>query len=322
MGAGLIPPPKSDAVRHHYVPQFVMRRFAVKGAPKEILRLSKRTGRSERLQIRVANQEEYLYAGVEREDRDNRIEGLLALTEDSAAPALERLLDGDGLTEDDALPLSLLLGLQQTRSPIALDAVGNLIEAEGRAQFEAIVRDRGAFASFLQAGAERAIDPLEAEASRQAMLKIIEAGGGLRLGAKRNAGLVSMVDTYVEAGLAVGHADWHVLHSEDWPFALNDVGFARFDEKDRLPVSRGLLYPLASGVCLAVAPPSDEGTQVSRWACKRGEVRTINLRMYGWAHEYILGESQHVVTSVRAQARQARFKARAPSLEDRAPGGP
>src|SRR4051812_34906207 len=96
IGAGLVPYPTSEAVRHHYVPQFVMRGFATLDDLKCIFRLRKHSGRYERITIRAANQEEHLYGAKTKDgEYDNRIEGFLGLTETSAAPALKSLLAGE-----------------------------------------------------------------------------------------------------------------------------------------------------------------------------------------------------------------------------------
>lgn len=323
IGAGLITIPPSEAVRHHYVPQFIMRRFATPEDAGCIFRLSKRSGRFDRVTIRAANQAEHLYgAETETGDYDNRVEGFLGLTEDAAAPALESLLSREALTEDVLLPLSLLFGLQQMRSPTALDAMGALIEKAAREDLERIADDPSAFAHLISLRRGEPVAPEDVEDERLLLLRLHQSGGGLRLAGQRNAGLEAMVDGYVEAGYALARADWHLLHAVRDSFVLNDVGYARFEERDALPVSRGLLFPLASDACLAVTPPGSDDTRVFRWACEPAEVSTINLRLYGWASEFIFGAAQHVVTTVRATAKSARSRSRPPSLDERAPGGP
>jgi hypothetical protein len=109
----------------------MMRTFAPADDARSIFRLQKRSGRYERVAIRAANQEEHLYgAKTAAGDYDNRVEGILGLTENSVTPALESLRTGKDVSEYVILPPSLLLGLQQMCSPMALDAVGELIENE------------------------------------------------------------------------------------------------------------------------------------------------------------------------------------------------
>jgi hypothetical protein len=151
VGAGRVPPPSSTARRHHYVPQHILRGFESRKKPKHVVHLAKSTGRTRQVPIASAGWEAHLYAAKSAEgDYDNRIEGLLSLIEGYAAPALTRLLDGElTASEDESMPISMLLGLQLGRTPRALDGVGDLAERLGQDQVEGLLEDPEAFARFL-----------------------------------------------------------------------------------------------------------------------------------------------------------------------------
>jgi len=324
IGAGRIQLPPSAARRHHYVPQFILRGFECRDLPKHLVHLDKRTGRPRQVPIASAGWEEHLYgAKSEAGEYDNRIEAFLGLIEGYAAPALTQLLEGTATaSEDESMPIALLLGLQLGRTPSALTEIGDLAEKLGQEQFELLVSDPTAFARMVSQARDQQLGVEDLESYRQDVLKAIRNGMHLRVSPKRYVGLDLMVSGFVEAGLAMSHADWVILHADDASFITNDCGYARVSPVDGLPIESGIAFPIRSNVCLVVTPPTSDGTQVFRRRASTAQTALINLRIYGWGERFIFGCTQQTVTSVRAAARKDKRRSRPPTPTERLPGPP
>jgi hypothetical protein len=324
IGAGLVGLPDHEGRRHHYVPRLVLRGFECASKPKHIVHLDKRSGQSRQVPIDSAGWAHRLYGGESEDgEHDNRIEAFLSLVEGYAAPALTRLIEGRATaSEDEAMPISLLFGLQLTRTPRVLDGIGDVVERMGQEELMRILSDPDAFAEMVSQSRGERLRPDDVEQDRQDYLKAVADGLTLRLEGKRNVGLEAMVTSFVEAGFAMAHADWWILHPQGRSFVVNDCGYARFDESDRLPISRGIVFPTRPDSCIIVAPPTSDATQVFRRKCSAPQADRINLRTYGWADRFIFGDSQAAVTAVHAAARRNRRGSRPPTELERLPGPP
>ncbi len=324
IGAGRVALPVHEGRRHHYVPQFVLRGFECATKPKHTVHLDKRSGQTRPVPIASAGRATRLY-GAQGDDGqyDNRIEAFLALIEGYAAPALARLIDGDATaTEDESMPISLLFGLQLSRTPRVLDGIGDMVERMGQAELARILSDPEVFARMLSQSRGHMLSPTDVEQDRQDYLKAVKHGLTVHLVPKRSVGLDAMVGRFLDAGMAMAHADWWILHPQTGSFVLNDCGYARFDEGERLPISRGIVFPLRPDACIVLAPPTSDATQVVRAPCTASEAERINLRTYGWADQFIFGHSQAAVTGVRATARKDRRRSRPPTELELLPGPP
>jgi hypothetical protein len=324
IGAGRAQMPVQTGRRHHYVPQWVLRGFEAPTKPKHIMHLEQRSGRTRLVSISSAGWAPRLYgARGEDDEYDNRIESFLGLVEGYAAPALARLIDGQATaSEDEGMPISLFFGLQLSRTPVALDGIGTMFERTGQAEMMRILSDPEAFAAMLSQSRGQILCPDDVEQDRREYLKAFKDGVTLRLAGKRDVGLDVMVTSFIEAGLAMAHADWWILHPQSGSFVLNDCGYARFGVDERLPIARGIVFPMRPDACIVVAPPTSDGTQIFRAATSAAETQRINLRTYGWASRFIFGHLQAAVTDVHAAARKDRRRSRPPTELQRLPGPP
>lgn len=323
IGAGRATLPNPTGRRHHYVPQLILRGFECSARSKHVFHLDKSSGRARCVPITSAAWEQRLYAVAEDGEYDSRIEGLLGLIESYAAPAIDRLLKGEATaTEDESMPISMLLGLQMSRSPDALDELGALVERVGQAELRRLIADPLAFTALLEHSRDGPVSSTDVESTQREYLAALNDGLALRLDNKREVGLTMMVHGLIEAGLAIAHADWWILHAGSSAFVANDCGYARFEKSDRLPLERGILFPLRHDICLIVTPPSSEATQVYRSACDARDAARLNLRVYGWARSFVFGASQRSVTATHGAAKHNKRAARAPSAVERIPGPP
>jgi len=203
-----------------------------------------------------------------------------------------------------------------------LDGIGTMFERTGQAEMMRILSDPEAFAAMLSQSRGEMLRPEDVEQDRREYLKATKDGVTLRLAGKRNVGLDVMVTSFIEAGLAVAHADWWILHPQSGSFVLNDCGYARFGVEERLPIARGIVFPMRPDACIVVAPPTSDETQIFRAATSPAETQRINLRTYGWAGRFIFGHSQAAVTDVHAAARKDLRRSRPPTELEQLPGPP
>jgi hypothetical protein len=109
-----------------------------------------------------------------------------------------------------------------------------------------------------------------------------------------------------------------------------DRGYAIHDPAPPVPwAAQGLLssesvettFPLSSNACLLLRPePASAGLSVAEIDAR--QVEKINLRTYGWAEEYVYGETQADLVSVRRAARQFPAEVIRPLPFSQAPGSP
>ena len=104
---------------------------------------------------------------------------------------------------------------------------------------------------------------------------------------------------------------WAVLRARDGEFVTSDRAVAMHDPSPRYPWSAQAwgsspdvetTIPLSSNACMLITPgpPVTEESEVAREGVER-----LNLRTYGWAHSYIYGSSQVIVTGLRRLAKEA-----------------
>ena len=112
--------PNCEGSRHHYVPQFLLRRFRGGGKLHE---LDKETGEVKETTPKEAAWDKDLYRVIsETGEHDGVIEGFFALAENFAKEALDGLVrDVEKLSERDRGDLAFLIAIQEQRAPGYLD---------------------------------------------------------------------------------------------------------------------------------------------------------------------------------------------------------
>src|SRR5712691_3849739 len=105
---------ESEAKRQHFIPLFHLKRFSQERDGRDYLfQLDVRSGRPQRIQPEQAASRCYFYAALDEEgNRNNRIEGFLALVEGHAALAFGRLLDApERLSDSDRATIAFFFAL-------------------------------------------------------------------------------------------------------------------------------------------------------------------------------------------------------------------
>jgi hypothetical protein len=120
--------PPSDARRHHYVPAFLLARFATPVGERKgrLHQLDVGSGRPQRTSPDSACFVRGLYDQGTTNEPNNVLESFFAVVERHAAPAIARLVqDPVACTPEDRQTLSVFLALQGSRTPVGLTEAMN-----------------------------------------------------------------------------------------------------------------------------------------------------------------------------------------------------
>ena len=301
---------ESEAKRQHFIPRFLLSRFAQNDDSREFLfQLDVSSGRPNRIAPAQAASRRYFYAILDEEgQRTNRVEGFLAVAESYAAPALDRLLDDPGaLVPGDRATLSFFFALLDGRTPGGADRMAASSNAFMRMLFTTEFADTEKFAATYRKLLGEASDGA-IEEFRQEVLRGLDEGR------------IELADPRAQAlGLNFGAAGAaaSIIHEMHWTllrrpaaFVTSDRGLAMYDPKPRFPWSGQawvsspdvqVTIPLATYCCLLL----DHREQATKVAdAEEQHSDAINLRTYGWAGDYIYGPSQDLVARVRRLAKR------------------
>jgi Protein of unknown function (DUF4238) len=306
---------KSNAKRHHFLPQLLLRRFARTHRGMERIFQMETTSRTapRRVDIRAAASRHRLYAMPDEEGGlSNRHEGYLGLVESHAAPALARLLDDPaGLSPPDRATIAFFVSVQTLRTPAAAQQLTELVNAAFRISASEHFSDRRAFAeSYRERYGERASDEdidrfrQDVIASvREGRVRLSTPGGGVfSLGLKQAAEQVPMLFEF----------DWVLLRSPEGGFITSDRGFAIHDPTPEFPwQAQSILsspnsetaLPLSEKECLLMRP-TPIGGGLTALDVAADVVEAVNLRTYGWADKHVFGATQEDLVAVRKASRR------------------
>jgi hypothetical protein len=305
---------KSNAKRHHFLPQLLLRRFSRPCNAKHCIFQMETTSRKapRRVDIRTAASRHRLYS-IPDEDgaASNRHEGYLALVETHAAPALRSLLeDPVGLSPPDRATLAFFVALQTMRTPATAQEITVLVNAAFRMWASEAFSDRRAFAARYRERCGGGASEDEVERFRQEVIASVRegqvrltspGGGAFSLGLTHAAEQVPMLFEF----------DWVLLRAQGG-FITSDRGFAIHDPTPQYPwQAQGILsspnsettLPLSDSECLLLRPePMGGGLAVEEVSAD--VVEAINLRTYGWADRHVFGVTQEDLVSVRKASRR------------------
>jgi hypothetical protein len=311
--------------RGHYVPAFLLRRFAhadrSRGA--RICRLDRQTGRTNMADPRTEAQEKHMYRIVDEHGNVSMdAETALTTLEDKTAPILRKLQQpGVILASDERSILGLFVAMQRIRVPTGRAWLKRADERLAMAMTEQQLAagvpielpERGALT-----GHERA-EMLEQLRSEQI---VVQSPSG------RQTALMFLAWESTAREI-VDHFEWAVVRApEGAEFVCSDNPVVHID-----PTLRGsrvgggglgfgssayamTTFPLDPTFALVITPlgrPSWVETEV-----EPRMVEEINFATYAWAERAIYGRNQKVVTDIRRLAKSSpRRVARYPRVEPR-----
>ena len=312
---GLMPWPSEDAKRHHFVPRFLLNRFAP--ATERIFQLDRRTGKplGGIATSKAASRNRFYEFEDDTGSKSNVVEGMFAIVERAAAPALLRLEADGEVDEIDRATISMFLAFQWARTPTARKRAERVGEDLNNGMMASRYADREAFTTMVrQAEAEDAdlrLTDEEAEKLRRDTLKHLRDGTASFVDPDGGLTTSILLSTSNSVAMTMFAAmEWTLLRANaDAEFVTSDTGTACFDPTPQHPWSTHTVYsspnamtffPISSGCCLVLMPGDPTVRTVE---ADKAEVMEANLRIYGWASSYIYGRSQESVTAVRRAAK-------------------
>ncbi|MFI4984904.1 MAG: DUF4238 domain-containing protein [Solirubrobacterales bacterium] len=286
--------PNCEGDRHHYVPEFVLKRF--RGPGRTLSQLDKETGDCTEVRPKDAAWETNLYTVESTSGQhDGVIEGFFSVAENFAAESLNRLLKTPAkFTDEDRGNLAFLLTIQEQRAP------GYLEEWEENLALMGTVWATVELANVAgsKAAKRRARDAAKAITDGRVNLKPT----------KENA----LTTALMGFGTTVGPAyllPWTVLRARDGVFVCSDRPLTMRDPAPPHKFSAGAwmsspfayaTMPLSSTACLRVSPRDGQRFTERQTVT---QVDHINLRTYGWATRYVYGSSTVALEALHARAR-------------------
>lgn len=302
---------ESQAKRQHFIPRFHLKRFSrERGGRDYLFQLDVHRGRPQRIQPEEAASRRYFYATLDEEgNRNNRIEGFLALVERHAAPAFKRLLEApEKLSDSDRATIAFFLALLDARTPGGTERGADLADTTMRMMFANSFSDANSFASKYREWFGEATDE-EIEDFRRRTLEMLRSGQ-VGYSNPRTAALGLTFSVSGEIAAYIFDMHWTLLTTEGRGFVTSDRGLAMYDPAPKYPWSGNswrsspraqTSIPLSSSAALIIEPGERKLDAV---AVEASDVEAINLRSYGWAGDYIYGETQEGVAAVRRAAKR------------------
>jgi hypothetical protein len=306
----------SDAIRQHYVPRFLQRRFGCDPSDKKtpIVRLDKRTGGCRtgsptneavrRYYYRLENEEGEIEDGVEK---------LLSRIEDRAAPIIARIVEQSARVPgpEDIVSLSTFVATMAHRTP---DARADLATADveiAKLMAERALSDPDAIQRAL---GPQATDEEIAAMQRRVLDDLREDRIEFESTPTREVGFMLAGMPPVTEWL-ISKAAWHVLVAPpERQFVLSDAPVAHYDPTPKVPDAGAsfesspnsmTVFAIDPRLALLIRPAAD---QLLDWRMREVDKRIvddINLLIYAQADEAIFGSSQAIITGVRRDAKQS-----------------
>lgn len=315
--------------RHHYLPQFLLRRFASTDGDSPGL-VWRGDPASERV-LQVAPKHEaakrhYYKLPAEIEVPGMSAEDVLQRVESAAAAAIIKFERSRTVDIGDRHALALFLMLQHRRTPAGRRELRFMDETFGKLELEVRLSNPNAAAAALAAdGVEPSAE--EIKSWQQAMLAKLSAGEiVVESTPEREIGLMfSHLDKI--APMLVEEFDWRflIIPPEHGEVVLPDVGVTMYDPTPKFatsgtglkssPNSETVLH-LAPNLVLLLRPGEGSG---ATYEASAEQVERINIRAVASSDQCVYGRSGEIVSDVlRAAAadpeRVAALRPRAPAL--------
>jgi hypothetical protein len=285
--------PNCEGERHHYTPEFLLKKFRGRGG--KLFQLDKTDGSCEPVRPKDAAWDRNLYAvDSVTGEHDGIIEGFFSVAENFAAESLDRLLRAqERFTDNDRGNLAFLLAIQEQRAPGWLE------------EFEARLAQMGTIWAAVELANLKGPKGKQRKA-REAAKALTDGKVNLRP-TKENL-LTLVIEGAFHTVLVVYSLPWTVLRAREGAFITSDRPLTMHDPTPPHDFSGAAwvssdfvttTMPLSSAACLRISP-ADRCHFSERETTK--QVDRINLRTYGWASRYIYGHSAEVLEALHARA--------------------
>jgi hypothetical protein len=240
------------------------------------------------------------------DDKGNKssvVEGIFAMVEEEAAPALLRLEEDGEVSDHERAAIALFLSYLWARTPAArkrAEAIGEEIRLGFAATQLSDPED------FRRRMSELKKTPDELEELRQRMLGQLRDGEVSSRDPDGGPTTSMLLQSAHELAMEMfAGTKWTLLRSRTHKFVTSDRGTVSFDPSPAHPWAAAAVlsspnaetfFPISANHCLRISPGDPELKTIK---ASPSHVIGINLRIYGWADRYIYGGSQNDVCAVR-----------------------
>ena len=229
MASGELPKPTTEAIRHHFVPQLLLRRFSPRR--ERIWQLDTGNGRTDDQRIDRAASKRRLYEFKDEDGEPNAdTEAWLAMIERHAAPALRRMENPGpilGLADWDRATIAFFLALLRGRTPAMLSNLEKFSAQAFQVYFGSFWSDADTFAERWREQYPDAT-PAEIEDAQVEALAMLREGR-IRPEDPTQDAMYHALLLSGETSQVIFESSWTVLHAERGEFVTSDVSLAIHD---------------------------------------------------------------------------------------------
>jgi Protein of unknown function (DUF4238) len=301
----------SNAKRHHYVPEFLLRRFSTNPAEEhpQIYRLDVKTGAISKLStLNCAVIQHYNRLSAASGLPAGFAEAMLSYAETRAVPLVEKLLHGGILDLQERVEFSIFLMTQQMRTPRGREWLRfGQDQATKFWVLKQLYENRDITKEHLREDLGREPTEDETDESIRQTAEPLERDE-LRVSAGQDIEILGMFTPAPDLIPLIGEMNWILLEaSGGQSFILSDDPLVRLDPLNpdgpaawRSSSTVEATMPLDPQYCLRLRqPPLAQSTRV----VTAEEVLDTNLRTYAGAREAIFGPTEQLLESVHAAAK-------------------
>lgn len=301
----------SNAKRHHYVPEFLLRRFSTNPADEHppIYRLDVKTGTILSLStINCAVIQHYNRLSEASGLHRGFAEAMLARVEAQAMPLIEKLLHGEILDLQERVDFSTFLMAQQMRTPRGRAWRRFMHEQAATLWLQKeIYQKRDVAKEHLREDLGREPTEDEIDKSIRQMAEPLEQGE-LAVGINSDQEILGMFVSAPEMVPLIGDMNWTLLEAPSGhSFILSDDPLVRLDPLNpgsptgwRSSPTMEATMPLDPHYCLRLRQPP---LAQSKRVVTADEVLDINLRTYAAAREALFSPTCQLLENVKAAAK-------------------
>jgi hypothetical protein len=306
---GKAPKLSADAIKQHYVPSFLLARWATpQNRRGKLTQLNVTSGMVEsRKAGNVATEPELYTIDANTPSPNRSIEALLGLFETNAADPIKNLATlPTTISDNDRLTIAMFLAFQQGRTPTGLTEHLHVAQMAVERSLHEFLRDRDKVAAYVRAHINPNTRDNDIKAWATSEIKAFKSGTRF-IEMPPEAPFQAMLKSVSPVASCVASLDWTLLESARGEFVTNDRGLAMHDPELRdgqghawssSPAAE-TTFPVAPNTCLKLTP-GNAGFSVRQ--ATADDVVEINLRTYGWADKLIFGTDAEAVKGVRQSA--------------------
>lgn len=300
-----------NAKRHHYVPEFLLRRFSTNPTEEHplICRLDVRTGAISKLStLNCAVIQHYNRLTEASGLPTGFAEAMLSYAEGQAVPLVEKLIHGKILDLRERVDFSTFLMAQQMRTPRGREWLR--FGQDQAAKFWALKKlyeNRDFTKEYLRKDLGREPTDDEVDESIRQMAEPLE-GDELVVTLGQDAEILGMFMPAPDLVPLIGEMNWILMEAPGGQsFILSDDPLVRLDPLNpdgpagwRSSSTVEATMPLDPQYCLRLRqPPLGQSKRV----VAADEVLDTNLRTYAGAREFIFGPTEELLESIHAEAK-------------------